>query len=285
MSAFPSRITAIGIAVVALLFGVALGSRFHSSSAGPPSPAPADAADRIAELTRKLDRERELRGALELELSLLRQEIEPDPGTDSPTAPTAAATRVEDTVTAAKQTSENAETPGEKTTRDEWFDASRLTDLGMDERHAEWLHERFESLQMEELYLRDQATRERWVNKPRYAQELRALRDETRAAIGDEDYDAMLYASGRHNRVLLSDVLQNSPAASAGIEAGDVLLRYDDRPIYDVRDLLAETASGEFGETASIDVERNGERLRLYVARGPLGARIQSLRRAPSVEP
>ena len=271
---FQSRITIIGVAIAALLIGISLGSRFRSAPPEPPRAAPAHEADRIAKLTRELDRERGLRGALELELSLLRREMEP-----APAAPT------QGTDATAEGANETEKPPDEKPTSNEWFDASRLTDAGMDERRAEWLRERFESLQMEELYLRDQATRDRWIHRPRYARELRALREETRAAIGDEDYDSMLYASGRHNRVLLSDVLQNSPAAAAGIQAGDVLLQYGDRPIYDIRDLLAETASGELGETAAVDVERDGERLRLYVERGPLGARIQPLRRPPFAGP
>lgn len=296
MSRFPSRIVPVGVALAALLLGVALGSRFRSAPPEPASAPPAREAgprdsDEMARLKRALDHERGLRGALELELALLRREIEPDPGAPTtparpaePATPSGAATAKEG-VDAAKDAKQSATAHGEGSASNEWFDASKLTEAGVDERRAEWLRERFESLQMDELYLRDQAARGRWMHKPRYSRELRALREETRTEIGDEDYDYLLYGSGRHNRVLLSDVLQNSPAADAGVRAGDVLVRYDDRPIYDVRDLLAETASGELGETASIEVLRDGEVVRLYVPRGPLGARIQPMTRAPSAGP
>ena len=85
--------------------------------------------------------------------------------------------------------------------------------------------------------------------------------------------------------MLLSDVLKSSPAAVAGVQAGDVLVRYGDQPIYDVRDLMAETTSGKLGQSESIDVERDGERLRFYVERGPLGAKIQPMRRPPAAQP
>jgi hypothetical protein len=282
----PSRIAVIGAAMTALLIGLAVGSRFSSAPPAPPAPppvAPTNESDEIARLTRELDHERGLRGALEFELSMLRSEVGTLPTTRTPEVPDSEPAQGGDA--ASKRTAEAAKTPNTSSKRNEWFDVNKLTELGVDERHAEWLRERFESLQMDELYLRDQATREGSINKPRFAREVRALRDETRAAIGDEEYDSMLYASGRHNRVLLSNVLQNSPAAGAGIQAGDVLLQYDDHPIFDIRDLLAETASGEFGEAASIDVDRDGERLRFYVERGPLGARIQPLRRAPPIGP
>jgi hypothetical protein len=283
---FQSRMSVIGVSIAALLIGLALGSRFRSApteppsaAAGPSSTAATHETDRIAELTRELDRERGLRGALEIELSLLRREMEPDPA--PPSAPTAASSPTEGSGAVSEASNKGAKTPDEKSAHAEWFDASKLTELGMDERRAEWLRERFEALQMEELYLSDQARRDQSLHKPRYGRELLELREDTRAEIGDEDYDSMLYASGRHNRVLLSNVLQNSPAAAAGVQAGDVLVRYGDQAIYDVRDLLAATAGGELGESTSIDIERDGERLRLFVERGPLGARIQPLLRAP----
>jgi hypothetical protein len=281
----PSRIAVVAIALVALAIGIALGSRLRSPQPEP-AQAPskrevaADAAGEVARLELELDRERGRSGALELELALLRREI--GPGADAATA-AKPGTPASDP---AADASEDAETSVEDTPgRKEWFDASKLVDLGVDERHAEWLRDSFENLQMEELYLRDRATRERWLQKPRYGRELHALRDEARGAIGEEDYDRMLFGSGRHNRVVLSDVLQNSPAAEAGIQAGDVLVRYDDRPVYDVRDLLAETARGELGESAAVDVERDGELLRFFVARGPLGARVQPRTHPPAAQP
>ena len=48
----------------------------------------------------------------------------------------------------------------------------------------------------------------------------------------DDEYDRMLYASGKQNRVVLSHVLHGSPAQNAGLETGDVVLSYDDVRIF-----------------------------------------------------
>jgi S1-C subfamily serine protease len=167
----------------------------------------------------------------------------------------------------------------------EWFDEAALIEQGIDEHRAAWLHEHFEELQMEELYLRDEATRDGWIGTPRYRKQVRNLRGESRETLGDDDYDLLLYASSRNNRVLLSDILQNSPAAAAGIEPGDVLLRYDDQAIFEPRHLLTATTQGAAGSTVAVDLMRNGQSLRVYVRRGPLGARIHSVRRFPSEGP
>jgi hypothetical protein len=234
-------------------------------------------ATQVAELARALDRERELRGALEIELAMIRESIAV--AMASPETPADADATGDTDASAA-----DADGDADAETQKRWFDEPALVASGVDERHAAWLHERFEALQMDELYLRDQAVREGWLRRPRYARQLRRLQAEAREEIGDEDYDRMLFAAGRNNRVLLEDVLSDSPAAAAGIQGGDVLLRYDGRAVFDIRDLVSSTASGEPGSTVSVDVLRGGEELRFYVERGPLGAKIRPERRPPAAD-
>jgi hypothetical protein len=261
-----------------------------------PAHAPAEARDtsragsvaaEIAALKSALDDERSLRGALEMEVEMLRQEIGRERPTRAEPPPFAEGTRKRETQ--AEQTArkgaigeEAVEAAHAARARSEWFDEVALVERGVDERRAARLHEQFEELQMGELYLRDEATRGGWLGKPRYRKQLQDLHDESRDGLGEEDYDLLLYASGRNNRVLLSDVLQNSPAAAAGIEPGDVILRYDDQAIFGTRDLLSATTAGASGSTVAVDIDRKGQPVRVYVRRGPLGARINSARRFPS---
>ena len=85
------------------------------------------------------------------------------------------------------------------------------------------------------------------------------LRGASQEELGDDDYDLLLYASGRNNRVLLSDVLQNSPAAAAGIEPGDLLVRYDDRAVFNTRDLLSAPMALPHGEVLLVDAAGHGD--------------------------
>jgi hypothetical protein len=165
-----------------------------------------------------------------------------------------------------------------------WFDAEALRSAGLPPDEIARLRERFESQELATLYLRDRAAREGWLGTPRFADESRALAERARglrAELGDDRFDWYLFATGQMNRVAVGDVLSTAPAAAAGIETGDIVLRYDERSIFTTEDLRSATAEGREGERVAVDVERRGERVRIWVPRGPLGVRLGVRRERP----
>lgn len=150
------------------------------------------------------------------------------------------------------------------------------------------LRARFEAVELERLYLRDQATREGWIGKPRFRQRLRELETRTeslREEYGADAYDWILYASNRPNRVVVRRVMEGSEAEAAGFREGDLVLRYEGERIFDVRSLQQATGGGRFGETTAVEVERDGGTLRLFPARGPLGVGLGTVRQEPERPP
>jgi len=79
----------------------------------------------------------------------------------------------------------------------------------------------------------------------------------------------------------VTSVLASAPAGQAGIEAGDHILRYDNQRMYNWRDLRTATTSGDISDVVEVEVDRDGETLQFYLARGPLGIRMDSLSVAP----
>jgi hypothetical protein len=211
-----------------------------------------------------------------MEIEVLRQEIDREGSSPAGPAPEGARAAGEREGTPGTEGA-----PGAGAPQEEWFDEAALVEGGVDDRRAKWLRERFDALQMDELYLREEAARGGWLGKPRYQRGLRDLHANARKEMGDADYDLLLYASGRDNRVLLTDVLQNSPAAAAGIEPGDILERYDDQAIFDGSELVSATRRGAPGSTVPVDLVRDGSSMRVYVPKGPLGVRLRSVRRFP----
>jgi Do/DeqQ family serine protease len=59
--------------------------------------------------------------------------------------------------------------------------------------------------------------------------------------------------------VLLNGVLQNSPAAKAGLQPGDLILKVAGQGVGDVPDMLSRVAALKPGETAVILLQRHGE--------------------------
>lgn len=160
-----------------------------------------------------------------------------------------------------------------------------LTEAGLPPARAAQVKQRYDELAMDEVELRNEATREGWIGSPRFAEELDAIEADRlaiRDEIGDEAYDHYLFATGQPNRVYVTDVLTNSPAAEAGLQTSDVIVSYGGARILTPDDLIAETEIGTVGESTRVEITRNGTPLTLEVPRGPLGLQIGVTQEAPS---
>ncbi len=159
-----------------------------------------------------------------------------------------------------------------------------LLDAGFARGEAEAYTEHLDALALRGLELRDEATRDGWLDTRRFREENAALRDERDAArerFGDELTDWALYSTGRPNRMQVESVIVGSAAAEAGLQVGDIVERYDEARVLDFEDLRAGTTSGRAGDLTALDVRRDGESLRVFVPRGPLGVQLRPARVKP----
>jgi membrane-associated protease RseP (regulator of RpoE activity) len=159
-----------------------------------------------------------------------------------------------------------------------------LVAAGIDPTTATEIRRRRDGLSLSEIYLRDQATREGWLETPDFAAKMAEIdrqRTSIREEIGDEAYDRYLAALDHPNRVAVNEVMLESPAAAAGIQAGDVVLRYGETRIFTPSELVTATRSGTAGETVRMEIIRQGRRFEIEVPRGPLGVSIAASRGGP----
>lgn len=272
---------AIGAAVAAGLLGLGLGAWGVSRHAAIPREAAAvgagDSLDaQIAALREQIAAERDARLGLEGEIAMLRQLVaESGAGARFDTPPPAGESAAGQSAAAAAG---DAASPDAKP----WFDEQALTAGGLSSPDIARLEEVFETSELEVLYLRDQATREGWLDTPRFLQAMYQLRSGLREQIGDENFDWLLYATHRDNRVVAQSVIASGPAARAGIQAGDVILRYDGRAIFRGGELQSATSQGEAGRPVTLEVlTPNGQLRRLTVPSGPLGVQLAAKRLPP----
>jgi C-terminal processing protease CtpA/Prc len=173
---------------------------------------------------------------------------------------------------------------GNESSEEVWFNEQALVDAGIDVSVAGQMKQDFENLEMEKLYLRDRASREGWLRTQRFFEEVSQLNERNgniRDQYGENAYDAYLYATGAPNRVEVQSVLESAPAGTAGIQAGDRIISYDNQRIYRGQELRDATAQGAANEVVLVEVERNGEHLQFYIPRGPMGIRMNSISVAP----
>ena len=267
------------VAVIGIVIGLLLQSPESSTGSSPSSVDNTMQASTtethppaLAELSQQLHQEIIAREALQKEVAILSEKLaalspadvqEPADNSASATAPADAA---------------------HNSTESAWFNQQALIDAGMAQTEAEQLKVRFEEMELAKLYLRDQAVREGWSGGKRYREErqkLEAKTDNIKQELGEDAYDAYLFASGQSNRVAVQSVLSGSAAGNAGMLAGDQVIRYDGQRIYNWRDLRTATNQGDLTETIPVQVLRDNKQMEFYVQRGPLGIRMTSVSAAP----
>jgi hypothetical protein len=165
-----------------------------------------------------------------------------------------------------------------------WFDDLVLQDAGLSESEVEEIQARWEQFEMDKLYLDDLARREGYFGRPRYQKRRQALDGDLRSDLGSEGYDAYLYATGQPNRVVIQNVLPDSPAALAGLETGDVVIEYAGDRVFSPREFKSATTRGKREDLVLIEVQRGEELMSFRSSRGPLGVRMKSISAPPTLD-
>ena len=257
-----------------------VGRGFPAAARDTRSDQPGDIASRVRELEERLAREAADRERLQARLDEVTAQLAAlgsAPGT-APAAPAPAAAPV----VAAAEPEPAADVPQIDYSKSEMERA--LIAAGLDANAAADVKRHGDSLAMAEMYVRDQATRENWLDTPRFQEEMAAIEEQRysiRDQLGDDAYDRYLYALGQTNRVRVDDVMSDSPAADAGLQTGDMILRYGDARVFAPDELVAQTRQGNPGEVVRLVVIRQGELLTVDVPRGPLGLRIAATQSTP----
>lgn len=92
-----------------------------------------------------------------------------------------------------------------------------------------------------------------------------------RVELGDADFERYLASLGRPTAVAVAGVGEQSAAANAGLQAGDVIRAYGGERVFNLRELTELAQRRSIGETVAVTVVRDGVTLELYVNGGPLG--------------
>lgn len=150
----------------------------------------------------------------------------------------------------------------------------RFEEVGFTWQDLEAIAPLLAEIQVQVSELDDIARREGWINTSRYAEAVDALftfESPLREDLGDDGFDRYLYAMGRHNRVVVGGINPASAAQKAGLQSGDVIVRYDGEPVYSSWHLVRLRSSGEAGEPVVVEITRDGQPMRITIPRGPMG--------------
>jgi len=158
----------------------------------------------------------------------------------------------------------------------------RFAEMGFTWQDLEAIGPLLAAMQVLGIELDDLARREGWLNTSRYNEEMAALStfdSPIRDELGDDGYDRYLYAMGRPNRVVVGSTIETSQARTAGLERGDVIVRYGGEPVYSNYHLVRLRSSGKLGAPVVVEITRDGQPMQITMPRGPMGigGRVESI--------
>jgi hypothetical protein len=266
----------LGALVGAGLVWLAIGGFARSpagdgASVSPPSViSPPGSAAEIARLREELAQESARRQALAAQMDA---ETAPPPAQAAlPAASAPAPEPILQDMSPERQAGEDSARP--------WFDAAALENEGWTPGEIQRIRTRWEEYELAKLEVENQRARK----VPGWKQmggRLFQIEAGVRGDLGDEGYEAMRFAASQPNRVVLSELLEISPASEAGLSAGDEVISYDGQRVFTAAALKYLTQAGTPGFWTEVRVLRAGEERRFFVRRGPLGARLEAVTRAP----
>jgi len=219
--------------------------------------------ERIDALERSLNEEREARQLLETELFALI-----DAADSNPSERSARDRGAEPEVDPAAST---------RTLRPRRFGSNPLSSVELSERlqangmspdRADFLARRQSELNLESMQTMWEARRSGDTGVfQTMIDAQRALRDE----MTEVEYEQYLTATDRPTAVSVGSVMEFSPAADAGLQAGDRIVRYDGERVYNIGDLYQRQVAVTGDRNVIIDIERNGTPMQISMPPGPLG--------------
>jgi hypothetical protein len=245
---------------ISLAAACAAGAVSACGAEAPPAPAPAPAETSAAldapALRAELEAERARTAELEAQVAWLQDRIEELAAAALPAAP------AEDSAeaTASNGAAEPADAPPSQAGPTPWFRGERLTELGVTADEIERLQAMASDATMRSIELSHRATREGWFRTSRYWTEVASLEAAVRGETGDADFDLMLWATGRPNRIVIADLLPDAPGRRAGLQPGDLVVRYGETLIFRGDDLRAAAATVKPSDWVEVEVLRNDRR-------------------------
>jgi hypothetical protein len=261
--------------VVMLALAIAAGALLRGAldtggDPGVPHPELASLREQLEEAQRRLDRKDVENERLAAELSGLRkwaEALEDAASTGGRATEEAISARGADDRASSgdRETGEAAAAGGGV------FNEQALLAAGLYPDDVQQLREVWRQIEADKLELDVRAAAGGWADSYRHHQTLRRIDAGARQELDDDSYDQYLFATRRPNRVVVRDVLDDSPASSAGLRTGDAILRYDGERIFTTRELEAAISRGGEYDHVRLEVLRDGREVSFVLPREPLG--------------